>query len=69
LRWYGHGVLLLVARAFARAELDPGRPLQEAMMGAMEAQSSPVPAALSHEDISDHFAELAAALDNDPFAI
>src|ERR1700730_13471526 len=62
-------VLMLVARAFARAELDPGRPLQEAMMSAMEAQSPSLPAALSPEDISDHFAELAATLDNDPFAI
>jgi hypothetical protein len=62
-------VLMLVARAFARAELDPGRPLQEAMMSAMEAQAPSMPAALSPEDISDHFAELAATLDNDPFAI
>ena len=62
-------VLMLVARAFARAELDPGRPLQEAMMSAMEAQSPSLPAALSPEDISNHFAELAATLDNDPFAI
>jgi hypothetical protein len=51
----------------ARVELDPGRALQEAMMSAMKAQSPP--AALSPEDISDHFAELAATLDNDPFAI
>src|ERR1700738_5138520 len=62
-------VLMLVARAFARAELDPGRPLQEAMMSAMGAQSPSLPAALSPEDISDHFAELAATFDNDPFAI
>jgi hypothetical protein len=62
-------VLMLVARAFARAELDPGRPLQEAMMSAMEAQAPSMPGALSLEDISDHFAELAATLDNDPFAI
>ncbi len=60
-------VLMLVARAFARAELDPGRALQEAMMSAMELQFPS--AALSPEDISDHFAELAATLDNDPFAI
>jgi hypothetical protein len=39
------------------------------MMSAMEAQSSSVPAALRPEHISDHFAELAALLDNDPFAI
>src|ERR1700730_9479630 len=62
-------VLMLVARAFARAELDLGRPLQEAMMSAMEAQAPSMPAALSPEDFSDHFAELAATLDNDPFAI
>jgi hypothetical protein len=62
-------LLMLVARAFARAELDPGRPLQEAMMSAMEAQAPSMPAALSPEDFSDHFAELAATLDNDPFAI
>jgi hypothetical protein len=62
-------VLMLVARAFAGAELDPGRPLQEAMMSAMEAQAPSMPAALSPKDFSDHFAELAATLDNDPFAI
>jgi hypothetical protein len=33
-------VLMLLARAFAWAELDPGRPLQEAMMSAMEAAVS-----------------------------
>src|SRR5690242_18877398 len=32
-------VLMLLARAFARAELDPGRSLQEAMVSAMEARS------------------------------
>jgi hypothetical protein len=58
-------VLMLVVRAFARAELDPGRTLQEAMMSAMEAQAPSMPAA----EISDHFAELAATLHNDPFEI
>jgi hypothetical protein len=62
-------VLMLMARAFARAELDPGRTLQQAMMTAMKAQSPSVPAALTPAEISDHFAELAAALDNDPFEI
>ena len=62
-------VLMLVARAFARAELDPGRALQEAMMSAMDAQSASMPAAPRPQDIADHFSELAAALDNDPFAI
>ena len=60
---------MLLARAFARAELDPGRSLQEAMVSAMEARSDLSPAASSAEEISDQFAELAAALDNDPFAI
>jgi hypothetical protein len=62
-------LLMLLARAFARAELDPGRSLQEAMVSAMEVQSRSRPTVLSVEQISDHFAELAAALDNDPFAI
>lgn len=62
-------VLMLLARAFARAELDPGRSLQEAVVSAMEARSDLSPTASSAEEISDHFAELAAALDNDPFAI
>ena len=35
----------------------------------MEAWSLSLPAALSPEDVSDHFAELAATLDNDAFAI
>jgi hypothetical protein len=62
-------VLMLLARAFARAELNPGRILQQAMMTAMEARSTSVAAAMTAADISDHFAELAAALNNDPFEI
>jgi hypothetical protein len=62
-------VLMLLARAFARAELDPGWSLQEAMVSAMDAQSSSGPTVLNAEEISDHFAELAAALENDSFAI
>ena len=62
-------VLMLLARSFARAELDPGRSVQHAMVNAMEAQSRTGATALSPEELSAHFAELAAALDNDPFAI
>jgi hypothetical protein len=62
-------VLMLVARAFARAELDPGRSLQEAVMSAMETESPSMAAVLTPDDISDHFTELAAAFDNDPFEI
>jgi hypothetical protein len=39
------------------------------MVSAMEARSHLGPTASSAEEISDHFAELAAELDNDPFAI
>ena len=53
-------MLMLLARAFARAELDPTRSLQEAMVSAMEARSYLGPTASSAEEISDHFAELAA---------
>lgn len=60
---------MLLARAFARAELDPRRILQQAMMHAMEAQSPPIAAVLTGANISDHFAELAAALNNGPFEI
>src|SRR5260370_12836904 len=60
---------MLLARAFARAELDPGRPLQGARVSRMEAASRLRRTASSGEEISDHFSELAAALDNDPFAI
>jgi hypothetical protein len=62
-------MLMLLARAFTRAELDPGRSLQEAMVSAMEARSDLRPTASTEEEILDHFAELAAELDNDPFAI
>jgi hypothetical protein len=62
-------VLMLMARAFARSELDPGRTLQQAIMTAMEAQSPSVSSALTPAEISDQLAELAAALDNDPFEI
>lgn len=61
--------LMLLARAFARAELDPGRSVQEAMVSVVEAHSRSRPIVLSPEELSDHFTELATALDNDPFAI
>ncbi len=61
-------VLMLVARAFAQAELDPGQALKEAMMAAMEAQPTP-PSGLESTGMVAQFADLAAALDHDPFAI
>jgi hypothetical protein len=62
-------LLMLLARAFAGAELDPGRSLQEAMVSAIDTQSRSSQPMLGVEEISNHFAGLAAALDNDPFAI
>jgi hypothetical protein len=46
---------MLLARAFARAELDPGRSLQEAMVSAMEARSHLGPTASSAEEISEEW--------------
>src|SRR5437762_2857457 len=54
-------VLMLLARAFARAELDPGRSVQHAMVNAIEEQSRSGATVLSPEDLSAHFAELALA--------
>jgi hypothetical protein len=48
-------VLMLLARAFARAELDPGRSVQQAMVNAMEGHSRSRPTALSAKELSDHF--------------
>lgn len=62
-------VLMMIARAFAQAELDPGEPLQEAVVSALEARSAVRPAEPETEDIGDHFADIAASLDHDPFAI
>jgi len=63
------GVLMMVARAFAQAELDPGEVLQEAMVGAMEAQASAMPVGHGPDDSGDQFDAIAASLGNDPFAI
>ena len=62
-------LLMQVARAFAHAELDPGPALQGAVVSGMEAQSATMAIEPEPEDITGHFDSLAAALDNDPFAI
>src|SRR3712207_2621400 len=62
-------VLLMTARAFAQAELDPGGALQEAVGSAMEVRAAAMPAGQEAEDIGDQFDDIAASLDNDPFAI
>src|SRR5215207_4462726 len=63
------GVLMMVARAFAQSELEPGEALQEAVVSAMEAKAAAMPAGQGPEDIGGHFDAIAASLDNDPFAI
>jgi hypothetical protein len=62
-------VLMMVARAFAQAELDPGEALQEAVVGAVEAQAAAMPAGRETGDIGGQFDDIAAALGDDPFAI
>jgi hypothetical protein len=62
-------VLMMIARAFAQAELDPGEPLQEAVVRALEVRSVAMPAVQEIEDIGDQFQDVAASLGHDPFAI
>ena len=62
-------VLIVIARAFALAELDPGGALQEAMRAAMEAQSSAMPPGQGPAGIGDQFDDLAASFGDDPFTI
>jgi hypothetical protein len=62
-------VLMMIARAFAQAELDPGEALQEAVVSAMEAQAAAAPPELGSENIGDYFEDIATTLGNDPFAI
>src|SRR3712207_6441052 len=46
-------MLMMVARAFAQAELEPGEALQEAVVSAMEAQAAAMPAGQGPEDFGD----------------
>ena len=62
-------VLVMIARAFAQAELDPGRALQEAVVSAMEAQSAAMPLGPEPEGIGDPFDAIAESLGNDPFTL
>jgi hypothetical protein len=62
-------VLMLVGRAFTEAELDPGRTLQEALMGAIESDGATEQVPADAKAMSEQLAKLAKALDDDPFAI
>jgi hypothetical protein len=59
--------LMLIARAFAQAELDPGQILKDAVLAAMEA--APEVSGAARMDLGDHLARLARTLDDDPYAI
>ncbi len=63
------GAMMLVARAFGRAGLDPGPALQSIVAQAMEAQSAAGPGKLTEGDLTASLDELAGQLDHDPFAI
>ena len=63
------GVLMLIARAFAQAGLDPGPALKEAMIARMEAGLPHDPTPPGRGELAGHFAPLAEALGHDPFAV
>jgi hypothetical protein len=62
-------VLMMIARAFAQAELESGTALQEAVVGALEAQATTAPRDVTPGDLGEQFGDLAASLGGDPFAI
>jgi hypothetical protein len=59
--------LLLLGQTLARAGLDPGAPLQQALAGSVE--SRPVDPAEQAGLLATNLSAMAAALDHDPFAI
>jgi len=62
-------VLMLIARAFAQAGLEPGAALKQATLAAMEAGVTHDSAPPGRGDLAAAFAPLAGALGHDPFAI
>jgi len=62
-------VLMLIARAFAQAGLDPGPALKEATIAGMEAGLPHDPTPPGRGDLAGGLAPLAEALGQDPFAI
>ncbi len=61
--------LLLAARAFAKAGLDPGDDLRGALVDGIEARSPDSAATHDPAVIANELASLAGGLGNDPFAI
>lgn len=62
-------VLMLIARAFAQAGLDPGPALKEATIAGMEAGLADAPTPPGRGDLAGSLAPLAEALGQDPFAV
>lgn len=62
-------VLMLIARAFAQAGLDPGPALKDATVTGMEAGFSHDPTPPARGELAGHLAPLAEALGQDPFAV
>lgn len=62
-------VLMLIARAFAQAGLDPGPALKEATILGMEAGLPHDPTPPGPGDLAESLAPLAEALGQDPFAV
>lgn len=62
-------VLMLIARAFVQAGLEPGPALKEATLASVEAGVSLWPIPPKPEGFADQLAPVAEALGHDPFAI
>ena len=62
-------LLMLVARAFAHAQIDPGESLRHAMTDAMAGQAESDGGFTTPADAEAELSKLAKALDHDPFAI
>lgn len=62
-------VLMLIARAFAQAGLDPGSALKDAMIAGIEAGLSGKPMPPRRGELGEQLAPLADALGQDPFAV
>lgn len=62
-------LLMLIIRAFAHAQIDPGEGLRNAMMVTMEGQAEHQIGFATPADAEAELSNLAEALDHDPFAI
>lgn len=66
--WISPDILMLILHQFASAKLDAGDALREQLSRLME-QDGETQAAVERGEGGDHFAHIAADMENDPFAI